>query len=397
MNSLGANHMGHSPVWVTASTLRAVIASTIFAIGIPAFAWTNGTEQPAHSAQGAAQIFDQEELLWWLPADTESVVAARGPFPVRPHSSDEKDDEQWFTKKASLSEIRLEFEQLPLELFISLDLDTVLRGSTVALAMQGSRHFRDPLPSLEVMDFEGCSIVIFENDLGKRGERLMRELSGRTTRQETVAETTVLVFHDKLEQAEWDLFLALPRPNVLLVANNLPYLREVLERMAQRRIDRALPSHLPEWRFLDPGVRYWGLRHYDRTQAEQDATSPFSEERTFGPGDQKAIGILFTLDPGNQKEAVMTYFSGNEAKVRDRLNAGTSCEEGVIASSHEVITRDGGMSCEVEEPQDRVKYQVRLRSPAPGILERIYPLDRSSTLDYFILNEVNALGRGMYF
>lgn len=386
-------HRGNSPVLV--STLRALLC-TVLAIGLFASAGTNGSEPPGHSAEGAARIFDQEELLRWLPADSESLVVARGPFPVRPHSNDEKDDDHWFTKKATPSEIRLEFEQLPLELFIGLDLDTVFRGYTVALAMQGSRHFRDPLPGLEVMDFEGCSIVIFENDLGERGHRLMRKLAGRATRKETVAETTVLVFHDKLEQAERDLFLALPRPNVLLVANNLVYLREVLERMAQRRIDRALPSDLPEWRFLDPAVRYWGLRHYDRTQAEQDATSPFSKERTFGPGDQKAIGILFTLDPG-QKEAVMTYFSGDEGKVRDRLSAGTSCEEGVIASRHEVITRNGGISCEQEEPQEGVKYKVKLRSPAPGILERIYPLDRSSALDYFILNEVNALGRGMYF
>src|SRR5262249_37415279 len=161
MNSRRAKDIGHSLVWAKPSILRAFIASMILAIGIPAFAGTMGTKQPLHSAQGAAQIFDQEELLWWLPADTESVVTARGPFPLRPHPKDEKDDGHWFTKKGSLAEIRLEFEQLPLELFMSLDLDTALRGSTVALAMQGSRHFRDPLPGLEVMDFEGCSIVIF--------------------------------------------------------------------------------------------------------------------------------------------------------------------------------------------------------------------------------------------
>ena len=397
MNSLRANDTGNRPVWARVSSLRTVIASTMLAIGIPVLAGTFGTEQPVHSAQGAAQVFDQEELLWWLPADTESVVTARGPFLLRSHSKEEKDDEHWFTKKASLAEIRLEFEQLPLELFMSLGLDTALRGFTIALAMQGSRHFRDPLPGLEVMDFEGCSIVVFEKDLGKAGEKLMRTLEKKATAKNSFAGTPVLVFHNKLDQAEWDYFLAFPKPNVLLLANNLPYLREVLERIAERKVDRALPSALPEWRFLGPSVRFWGLRHYDRAQAKQDATSPFGEERAFGSKDQKATGILFTLDPGNQKEAVMTYFSGDEAKVRNLMRMGIPCEEALLSSSREVITRDGGQSCESEEPQAGVKYEVKLRIPAPGVLERIYPLDRSSALDYFILNEMIALGRGMYF
>jgi hypothetical protein len=365
---------------VTASVIRTVFVAAIFAMVIPA-ACDASAKPSEHSAQGAAQILDQEDLLWWLPADTESVVAARGPFLVPIHSDqDEKDDDRaWFTKKASQFEIAVQFEQLPLELFIDLQLDKQLQGSSVALAMQGSRHFRDPLPGLEVMDYEGCSIVVFENDLGTPGEKLMRTLGKKATRKDTVAETPVLIFHDKLEQAEWDYFLALPRPNVLLVANSLPYLREVLERIAEKKIDRALPSGLPEWSFLDPSVRFWGLRHYDRSQAKEDVTSPFhgvsSDDSVFlFNGDAKAIGLLFTLDPRNQKGAVMTYFSGDDTRIRNVASAGTH----------------------IARPQDGVKFEVKLGSPQPGVLQYICSLDRSSALDYFILTEEIALGRGMY-
>jgi hypothetical protein len=126
---------------------------------------------------------------------------------------------------------------------------------------------------------------------------------------------------------------------------------------------------------LDPAVQFWGIRHFDRSQAKLDPSSPFSADRTFGPGDEKAIGRLFALDPSNQRTAVFTYFTADEDAVRDSARRGT----------------------EVEEPQAGVKYEVKLRSPRPGVLQHVYTLDRSSTLDYFILNVEMALGRGMNF
>jgi hypothetical protein len=175
--------------------------------------------------------------------------------------------------------------------------------------------------------------------------------------------------------AEWTYFLAVPRPKVLLVANNRKYLQEVLERMAQKKVPRALPDQLPEWRFLDASARFWGLRHYDPTQAKMDRTSPLREDGTFVPGDPKSIGVLFALDPKNDRNLVITTFSGDEAKVRAEAITGRS----------------------VAEPQDGVKYEVKLRSPKPGVLEEIYILDRTSTLDYALLNIEFALGRGMIF
>jgi len=355
--------------------LPLLLISPVF--GAPALGLANAPQHPAELNQLAPPTVDQEDLLWWLPADTESVVVARGPFPlvIGLDEEDEKNDRKWFTKMASLDDVRLKLQQLPLELLTELDVAVHLRGPIVTFAMQGSRHFRDPLPGMEVMEFEGCSIVVFKNSLGERGENLWRVLAEKATRIDTVAGTRVLVFHEKSEYAEWDHFFAVPRPNVMLAANNLPYLQEVLERMAQRKSPRALPDQLPEWRYLDPDVRFWGLRHFDRSQAKLDPTSPFSAERTFGPEDEKAIGILFTIHPKNPRMAVATYFTGDETGARIAAGKGTA----------------------VREPQAGVNFEVKFRNPALGVFETVYTLDRTSTLDYFLLDVEMALGRGMYF
>ena len=355
--------------------LCATLLVAIYASAAPASQVANSSQSPRHSTGAADQTVGQKDLIWWLPADTESVVAARGPFPIAAESDEtsEKDEQKWFTKEATQAEIRARFEELPLELFYEQDLAAALRGYTVAYAMQGSRHFRDPSYGAEVMEYEGCSIVIFEKDLGGLEGVIGRMPDWKSASKETIGRTRVLVMQS--ENAEWTYFLALPRPNVLLVANNRQYMQEVLERLAHKKAPRALPDQLPEWRFLDANARFWGLRHYDPTQAEMDPTSPLGEDRTFDPGDPKAIGVLFALDPKNERRLVITSFSGDEAKARAEASTGRS----------------------VAEPQDGVKYEVKLRNPEPGILEEIYTLDRTTTLDYSVLTILFALGRGMYF
>jgi hypothetical protein len=350
---------------------------TIFAVVAPLSLLASSPQSSGHSTGVTDQTISQKDLIGWLPADTESVVAARGPFtiPADPDKTGEKNEQEWFTKQATLSEIQAEFEQLPLELFYDLNLTRAMKGYTVSYAMQGSRHFRGPSDGSEVMDFEGCSIVVFERDLGGLEGIIGRMSDKKGIVKVVISGTRVLILQEKSEEAEWTHFVAVPRPKVLLIANNRQYLQEVLERMMQKKTPRALPDQLPEWQFLDANARFWGLRHYDPTQAKMDATSPLGEDRTFDPGDPKAIGILFALDPRNERRLVITSISGDVAKARGEASKGQS----------------------VSEPQDGVKFVVRLRSPKPGVLEQIYTLDRSSTLDYSLLAILFALGRGMNF
>ncbi|MGB6826536.1 MAG: hypothetical protein WBE41_00745 [Terracidiphilus sp.] len=264
---------------------------------------------------------------------------------------------------------------MPLELFYEFDLAKLLKSSAVVYALQGSRHFREPQGGAEVMDFEGCSIIVFEKDLGALVGSIQQAAAMDGARNDVIDGIRVLISEEKSEGAVFTRILAFPRSNILLVANNRKYLQEVLARMSQNRTPRALPVQLPEWRLLDPNARFWGLRHYDPTQAKLDPSSPLGEDRSYVPGDPKAIGVLFALNPKNEQSLVITSLSGDQAAVKAEANRGKN----------------------VDEPQDGVKFEVKLQSPKPGVLEQTYTLDRTSTLDYAILAIEFTLGRGMNF
>lgn len=356
--------------------LCVTVLAAIPAITAPESLLADPPQLGAQRSRETTRPVDPQELMGWLPADTESVVAARGPFliPAESDKADDENDQAWFTRKATQTEIRSAFEELPLELFYEFDLAKILKSSEVAYALQGSRHFREPKGGTEVMDFEGCSIIVFKKDLGELAGSLELAAIRDGARNDTIGGTRVLISEEKSEGAVFTRILAIPRSNIMLVANNRKYLREVLARMSQKSTPRALPGQLPEWQCLDANARFWGLRHYDPTQAKLDPTSPFGGEGTpSASNDSKAIGVLFALDPKNEQSLVITFLTGDEARVMAEASRGKS----------------------VVEPQEGVKFEVKLRSPKPGVLEQIYTLDRSSTLDYSILEIQFALGRGM--
>jgi hypothetical protein len=332
---------------------------------------------PVNSSHATVQKIDRSDLLWWLPTDTESVVAARGPFPFPACSSapSEKEEEKWFTAKATLPQIQSSFEELPLETVDDAGLTEMLKGSVVAFALQGTRHFRAPSDDSEVTSYEGCSIVVFQKRVEELEPRLRRVPGWENAEKDSIGGTRVLMVKDQSEGSTEAFFVALPLPNVLLVANNREYLREILDRMKQQKAPRALPEQLPEWRSLSRAARFWGLRHYDPTQAKEDPTSPLGGDTAYVQSDPKAIGALFALDPKNERSLMIEYLTGDEANVKAEA-----------AKGHVAV-----------EPQEGVNFELKLRNPALGVIEDIYTLDRSSTLDYGILAIEFSLGRGMNF
>ena len=350
--------------------------AALLAIAVPVSLVAESSQSPKPFTGSTDQTVGQKDLIWWLPADTESVVAARGPFliPYEPDETNERNNLEWFTRKASLADIRAELEALPLELLDDVDLVGTLKGYTVAYAMQGSRHFREP-NGYEVTEYEGCSIVVFDRSLDGLETTIAQMPGWKGASRGAIGGSQVLTWHGEGKDAERTYLLAFPKPNVLLIANNRNYLVEVLERMEQKKMPRALPNELPEWKFLDANARFWGLRHYDPAQAKKDPTSPLGGDSAYVQGDPKAIGVLFALDPKRERSLVVTSFSRDEAKTKAEASRGHA----------------------VSEPQDGVRYEVGLRNPAPGVLEEVYTLDRSSTLDYCLLAIQFALGRGMNF
>jgi hypothetical protein len=78
---------------------------------------------------------------------------------------------------------------------------------------------------------------------------------------------------------------------------------------------RALPETLPEWRYVDTRARFWGLRHFDRTQMDKDPSSPFGGPKAWNWPDDQAIGLVFSFDPASGKRPILTYLSGDTSVV----------------------------------------------------------------------------------
>lgn len=251
-----------------------------------------------------------QRVLSWLPADTETVIGANGPF-VLPDTTAEVNETE--NGKSSDQEIEEEFRGIPLGLF-SYKKDIFakhFKGEKVLLGIEGSRQFRYP-SGLGEGPYQGCAIAIFVNDITDRTDSFMNDATTAAIRMERIEGQKVAVFQEELETDTWTTFIAFPKPNVAVAASDRDYLVEVLARINGKTGPRALPESLAEWKHVNIQDQFWGVRHYSKKDTQLDPTSPFRLGGLPGFADQKAIGLTFDFDPGKSKTAMITCLSDNE-------------------------------------------------------------------------------------
>jgi hypothetical protein len=209
---------------------------------------------------------DIEELLWWLPPDTETLQVTQTPprphgplFDGMEHARGEfvGGDESW-----------------------SGILTQHLKGARIDATLEGSRHFRPP-SGLGAMLYEGALIMRFAKPLGETGTRLMADLGKRALKVDQFDGLEILEFRDRLENDIWTSCITIPRADVLVIATNRGYLEELLRRRKTRTGVRALPEQLQEWQWIDVTAPFWALRHY-RRDAPDDVLDGF---------DTAAVGV----------------------------------------------------------------------------------------------------------
>jgi hypothetical protein len=252
---------------------------------------------------------DIEQVLWWLPEKTEAVLVSRGsvPIPEKP-------------------------APLPAE---TVPQEKVRGGPSVTLPpgpeyLRSGREYQDlvAIKCTEVLGYynpklypEDLQLKMMETFYGPKTARLFvkavwwdkdtsRETCDLVVFRDNMAARiidTLAVFPntprniDALRVLEVDLnygrtpesephppipldwndlpprpkrrYLAAPRANVYVAATSSELLKVIVERMKQSGPERALPPDLPEWRYLDPTVPAWGLRHYRRAIADKDCLS----------------------------------------------------------------------------------------------------------------------------
>ena len=349
---------------------------------------------------------DVQRILSWLPADTETVFVANGPFSFPDLEPPEQPSP--FTS-ASAEELKVDFEAEPLALagFRNGVLAKRLIDQKVQIALEGSRHYRVPSGLGEAL-YEACSIMIFTRDVSDRTGAFLKESLASDHPPEKIEGQNVTVFQEQLESDTWTILLSFPKPDIVLACSGRDYLREVLARMrggegtpgAHR--DVALPDSLPEWKYVDARSRFWAIRHFDKSQAANDPTSPFAapnpadgaaaapapvatakgDEPLDGgrasvpanPPDSHAIGITLNFDPYKSWAATITYLSADPAMAA-KLRASAYFAPGDPAAA---------------------SLKIDLREAAAGAFAITYQLHDREAIHVFRLLLAAAFGHAVY-
>ena len=272
---------------------------------------------------------DAQQILSWLPPDTETVIVARD-FTLPDPAMLEKTADPAMPEKPEIYTQELAFSGLALRTWEGAfkPLASHFKNQKVALAMEGSRKFRLH-QGFGLIPFDGCTLTIFAEHLDDRADQYFKAASATALGIEEVEGHKFLVFQHRLysDTASWTAFVGFAGPNLLLVATDIGYLRDVLSRIAGKNGVRAVPETLAEWGYVDTGAQFWGLRHFDRSGRDRDPSSPFwdSSKGLEGPWtDEQAIGVTFSFDPATGKGPTITYLSGNP-----------SAAERILSLSHE--------------------------------------------------------------
>jgi hypothetical protein len=333
---------------------------------------------------GAQTPLDNEiqKVFSWLPADTETVVVAdsrKRSFLDLELLSKHEDDDEAKGRPASVQDVATWFQVMPMGFFsikggLLLEL---FRNHPLALTIEGSRHFRGPRGGLGMMDYEGCAIAVFKDDVGRDGESLLNRHKAVAVNQEEIEGKVATIFEEDWE-AIWTLHVIFPQPDVLMVCSNRDYAQQVLQRMKQAALVRALPPDLPEWKYVNTSAPFWGLRHFDRSQAELDPSSPFSSEKTFNSPDEQGIGITFSFDPNLSNQVIATYLSG-DPDIKRKLR-------GDEPSLYD--------HCCYEDTEEHVL--VSSNQLRPGIIQYSFAFPTVAHLGLFFFGFEGMLGHGVY-
>jgi hypothetical protein len=316
---------------------------------------------------------DPRTLFSWLPADTETLQVANGPFWMSNFVTGRQDDKD---REVTSEELEKQFEGLTLGLF-DFDKDFLgkhLDGKKVLFALEGSRHFRPP-KGLGELPFEGCAVAIFQEDLEDRRDAFMRDAVGVATRIEQIQGQKVAEFEEQIEQDTWTFFVTFPQKGVVLVSTNKQFLQEMLARMLDAEGQRALPDSLREWKYVNQTAQFWGLRHYDEQQAKNDPTSPFEGRKSANFPDEEAVGLTYECNPRAGLRVSVTYITGQRA------------EASKIAADRFPDTGD---------PKLLADLHITFQELTAGVIRSTFDLHHSRAAELFFFIFMDHLGHAVY-
>lgn len=277
-------------------------------------AWAIAGTVPPSSAQPVGQSppnklpAQLEEILGWLPEDTESLMVASGPYrPIVPPRPPRRtigetkivDGKAVVTyRDADTGKIWIppapdhqgDFLRMSIEMSGFNFLNIVDEPHLQEIARQPLRHavlagrrFKSVTGIPGGTPFDGCAILWFERPIPKE---LIAIRTDEKTRTERIADQVIASIATREEWGDGKsltLYFANPKSHVLLVATDREFLRTMLSRIKQPTATRALPADRAEWQNLDVTASMWGIRREINSKRGDDsaALAPASDGLTY--------------------------------------------------------------------------------------------------------------------
>ncbi len=276
-----------------------------------AFAALNSTRQQTPTI---------DQVLWWLPQDTETLLVSRGPFLIKTQELQSRPQD--YRKPATerdFQNFHWTFSSMQAGGFVK-----ELQDQTILLSMEGSRKVSLP-KDLGMTPYEGCSILLVKENAQKPLNSVFKALSAKAKQRITLAGQQVLVYENKQEQDIWKRYVACPAKDVFLVATNRSYLESVLLRMRHKPSARALSNSLPQWKYVDRNAQYWAVCNLNQGRSTQRYAS------VFGIGDEGFTGTTLSFNPRQSRKASIHYFSKSKDALAQMKQLWINPQEGVNA------------------------------------------------------------------
>ena len=231
------------------------------------------------------------EVLTWLPRDIESVWVNQEPLTIKPEES------------PALLYGR------PVQAYSTDRLRAVnggsfyqaLGGHILRLVVSAARNISEPKGIPGIAESEDVAYFYFfadAIDLPSPGDSMQGHPVWRATAKVFVAGR----LQPRMEQAqrEDENWIALARPDLLILSNRREVLAQILVQMAGGPKSRALPGDLPEWARVSRFASFWGLRHYS------PQSKPARDQRGYDAAelprpDGAATGVVVQFDQAKQR------------------------------------------------------------------------------------------------
>lgn len=212
-------------------------------------------------AKGGVDLVDQ--ILQWLPVDTETLVVAQQPFKIP------RRDPQAIPSVAGMAQGYV----LGLLGAIGKEgVDKALVGQTIRLAAIGARKFQNHAPDargglpLGLISYQGCAIYSFV-------EEVPESIFQRKADESVMGHPVWVSKGSQNDLKDTDTyFAARPLPDLVFACNDRDFLTQMVSRMAVVQSPRALTADLTEWQHLDRSAPVWAIRHFRSDRVTLDPT-----------------------------------------------------------------------------------------------------------------------------